>query len=576
MTGGGDNCCGGNCCRNAGALRIEAVNPHPVMETLNGIQYCVNSPPPWLEAFVLGFQHYLLTLGMIVLVCSIIVPQMGGSHLEKVMLIQNMLFAAGLNTLVQSWFGTRLPTVIGASYSFVVPCTTIVLASRYYSDYLMLPHERFKKTMQGIQGALMISSVFQLALGCFGFWRNIVRFLSPLSMVPLVTFTGLGLTHLGFPNLAECVEVGLPQLIMMLIFSHYIPHFMKPTRPIFDRFALLFSTAIVGIYAQILTSSGVYNHKPPQTQLSCCSESAPLISAAPWFDTQVHLNCSSIKRFCSIIIAWRLIVANGCRLYLPRPFQWGKPTFNVGEAFVMMAAALVALTESTGTFLAVARYGSATPVPPSVLGRSAAWLGFGTLLNGMLGSVSGAVASVENAGLLGLTKVGSRRVIQISAAFMIFFSIFAKIGAIFASVPLPVIAASYCIFFGYVSSAGLSFLQFCNINSFRTIFILGFTFFMAISVPQYFLIYQIKSDSSPLHTDHRWFNDMVATIFLSSTLVAALVGLLLDNTVERGIEMTKKDNGAHWWERFILFTKDIRNAEFYSLPCKLNQFFPPL
>ena len=33
----------------------------------------------------------------------------------------------------------------------------------------------------------------------------------------------------------------------------------------------------------------------------------------------------------------------------------------------------------------------------------------------------------ENAGLLALTRVGSRRVVQISAGFMIFFSILGKI-----------------------------------------------------------------------------------------------------------------------------------------------------
>jgi xanthine/uracil permease len=33
----------------------------------------------------------------------------------------------------------------------------------------------------------------------------------------------------------------------------------------------------------------------------------------------------------------------------------------------------------------------------------------------------------ENAGLLALTKVGSRRVIQISAGFMIFFSVFGTV-----------------------------------------------------------------------------------------------------------------------------------------------------
>jgi hypothetical protein len=36
----------------------------------------------------------------------------------------------------------------------------------------------------------------------------------------------------------------------------------------------------------------------------------------------------------------------------------------------------------------------------------------------------------ENAGLLGLTRVGSRRVVQISAGFMIFFSILGKPNAL--------------------------------------------------------------------------------------------------------------------------------------------------
>jgi hypothetical protein len=33
----------------------------------------------------------------------------------------------------------------------------------------------------------------------------------------------------------------------------------------------------------------------------------------------------------------------------------------------------------------------------------------------------------ENVGLVGLTRVGSRRVVQISAAFMLFFSIFGTV-----------------------------------------------------------------------------------------------------------------------------------------------------
>ncbi|KAI9126735.1 hypothetical protein K1719_002331 [Acacia pycnantha] len=68
--------------------------------------------PRVTEAVVLGFQHYLLTLGMTVLIPTIVVPQMGGSNAEKARVIQSLLFVSGLSTILQSLFGTRLPTVV--------------------------------------------------------------------------------------------------------------------------------------------------------------------------------------------------------------------------------------------------------------------------------------------------------------------------------------------------------------------------------------------------------------------------------------------------------------------------------
>ncbi|KAJ0480704.1 hypothetical protein HanIR_Chr13g0634691 [Helianthus annuus] len=50
--------------------------------------------------------------------------------------------------------------------------------------------------------------------------------------------------------------------------------------------------------------------------------------------------------------------------------------------------------QSTGSFLATARYGSATPVPPSVLSRGFGWLGFGIFIDSMCGTVTGFAASV--------------------------------------------------------------------------------------------------------------------------------------------------------------------------------------
>lgn len=40
-------------------------------------------------------------------------------------------------------------------------------------------------TMRGIQGALIISSSFQMAIGFFGFWRNAVRLVSVTSFVSI-------------------------------------------------------------------------------------------------------------------------------------------------------------------------------------------------------------------------------------------------------------------------------------------------------------------------------------------------------------------------------------------------------
>lgn len=50
-------------------------------------------------------------------------------------MIQTILFVAGINTLFQTLFGTRLPAVIGASYSYVPTTISIILAGRY-SDIL--------------------------------------------------------------------------------------------------------------------------------------------------------------------------------------------------------------------------------------------------------------------------------------------------------------------------------------------------------------------------------------------------------------------------------------------------------
>ncbi|KAI3464052.1 hypothetical protein Pfo_020715 [Paulownia fortunei] len=517
----------------APASKADEPAPHPPKDQLPNVSYCITSPPPWPEAILLGFQHYLVMLGTTVIIPTALVPQMGGGNEEKAKVIQTLLFVAGLNTLLQTWFGTRLPAVIGGSYTFVAPTISIILSGRWSDPD---PISRFKKIMRATQGALIVASTIQIVLGFSGLWRNVARFLSPLSAVPLVALAGFGLYEFGFPGVAKCIEIGLPQLIILVLFSQYLVHLIRPGKNIFDRFAVIFSVVIVWIYAHLLTVGGAYNGRPPKTQTSCRTDRAGLIDAAPW-------------------------------IRVPYPFQWGAPSFDAGEAFAMMMAAFVALVESTGGFIAVSRYASATPCPHLFSA------GIAILLSGLFGTANGSSVSIENAGLLALTRVGSRRVVQISAAFMLFFSVLGKFGAVFASIPAPIVAALYCLFFAYVGSAGLSFLQFCNLNSFRTKFILGFSIFLGLSVPQYFNEYTAIQGYSPVHTSGRWFNDIISVPFSSEAFVAGILAYFLDNTLHKDSQI-RRDRGKHWWDKFRSFKTDIRSEEFYSLPFNLNKYFP--
>lgn len=513
---------------------------HPPLDQLQGFEYCIDSNPSWGEAIALGFQHYVLALGTAVMIPSFLVPLMGGNDTDKVKMAQTLLFVTGINTLVQTLFGTRLPTVVGGSYAFMIPILSIIRddqLSRIAND-----QERFTQTMRAIQGALIVASSIQIILGYSQLWGICSRFFSPLGMVPVVALVGFGLFDRGFPVVGRCVEIGLPMLILFIALSQYLKHVRARHVPVLERFALLLAIIIIWPYAHLLTVSGAYKHRPLLTQVHCRTDRANLISSAPW-------------------------------IRIPYPLQWGAPTFNPGHSFGMMAAVFASLVESTGAYKASARLASATPPPAHVLSRGIGWQGIGILLDGLFGTGTGSAVSVENVGLLGTTRVGSRRVIQISAGFMIFFSILGKFGALFASIPFPMFAAVYCVLFGLVAAVGLSFLQFTNMNSMRNLFITGVALFLGLSVPQYFYRYTVGAQHGPAHTNAGWFNDFLNTIFSSPPTVALIVAVFLDNTLD--YKDTAKDRGMPWWVKFRTFKGDSRNEEFYTLPFNLNRFFPP-
>uniref|UniRef100_A0A453KLQ3 Nucleobase-ascorbate transporter 2 n=1 Tax=Aegilops tauschii subsp. strangulata TaxID=200361 RepID=A0A453KLQ3_AEGTS len=321
-------------------VKPEEMVHHPPMDQLQGFEYCIDSNPSWGEAIGLGFQHYILSLGTAVMIPTMLVPLMGGNDHDKAKVVQTLLFVTGIKTLLQTLFGTRLPTVIGGSYAYVVPVLSII-HDRSLAQ-IADGHTRFLQTMRATQGALIVSSSIQIILGYSQLWAICSRFFSPLGMVPVVSLVGLGLFERGFPVVASCVEIGLPMLIIFVVLSQYLKHVHVRHVPILERFSLLVCIALLWVYAHILTASGAYHHTALHTQISCRTDRSNLISSALWIS-------------------------------IPYPLQWGAPTFNADHAFGMMAAVMVSLIESTGAFKAAARLASATPPPAYVLSRGIGW-----------------------------------------------------------------------------------------------------------------------------------------------------------------------------------------------------------
>ena len=109
--------------------------------------------------------------------------------------------------------------------------------------------------------------------------------------------------------------------------------------------------------------------------------------------------------------------------------------------------------------------------------------GLGCILAGMIGSGNGTTSYSENIAAIGVTRVGSRRVIQYGALIMLLFGLVSKFGAFFLTIPQPIVGGVFCVMFGLISAVGLSNMQFVDLNSTRNLFVLGFSIFMGLVIP---------------------------------------------------------------------------------------------
>ncbi|PIK43179.1 hypothetical protein BSL78_19964 [Apostichopus japonicus] len=191
-----------------------------------------------------------------------------------------------------------------------------------------------------------------------------------------------------------------------------------------------------------------------------------------------------------------------------------------------MAGVLASTVESIGDYYACARVSGAPPPPKHAVNRGIGMEGLGCILAGFWGTGLGTTSYSQNIGVIGITKVGSRHVVQAGALFMVVLGSFGKFGAFFATIPIPIIGGMFCVLFGLVASVGLSNLQFVNLNSSRNLFVLGVSLLMGFVIPTY-----IKDNNDAINTRFPEVNQIIIVLLSVNMFVGGAIAAFLDNTI---------------------------------------------
>ncbi|KAJ7386680.1 hypothetical protein OS493_006688 [Desmophyllum pertusum] len=528
-----------------------------------GLSYLIDENPPWYICLLLGFQHYLTMLGGTLAIPFILSGPMCFANNTLVIseILSTIFFVSGFVTLLQSTFGVRLPIVQGGTFAFITPTFAILSLPQWTcpkpeensnstESSLINTGDIWKPRMREIQGAIMVSSLFQIVIGFTGLIGFLLRFIGPLTIAPTITLVGVALFHVAAEHAGNHWGISMTTIVLIALFSQYLTKIEIPFPgcsrarggvyvgrfPLFRLFPVILAIAVSWIICAIITAAGGFPSDPSIPQYMARTDARiAVLKEVKWF------------RF-------------------PYPGQWGMPTVSAAGVFGMLAGVLASIIESVGDYYACARLSGAPPPPKHAINRGIGMEGIGCLLTGAFGSGNGTTSYSENIGAIGITKVGSLRVIQFGALVMMSVGVLGKIGALFVSIPDPIVGGVFMVMFGMIAAVGISNLQFADMNSSRNLFIVGFSIVFGLALPHY-----MTNHPKAIETGVSEIDQILTVLFSTSMAVGCIVAFILDNTIPGTIE----ERGLKAWRQHLSHESDEQfqtaSIKIYDLPFGLNR-----
>lgn len=359
-----------------------------------------------VKSVILGFQHVLAM--DIYVVPFLIAMLIGLQPNQSSALIQSTFIAAGLATIVQSYFCMKLPIAQGPSY---VPLGAII--SIYAAS------GGGELGWSSVLGASLIGAILVIILGYAGIFNKIVKtFIPPIVGGTIIFIVGLSLLPVAITdNIYGAADASINQNVLLALISGATLLIFVILGTVFGKKGSIFR--IISVMMALVIGCISANF------MGVLDFSA--IESANWF---------SRPQLAFVDFSF---------------------SFNLSAIITMVIIYLVLLAETTGTWFAVSNVID-KPLSDKNINQGVIGEGIGCLIASALGSTP-VTGYSTNAGIISITGIASRRVFLAVGGWFVLFGCSGKLAALISSIPSAVIGGVFAIVCGIIAINGVQVMK---------------------------------------------------------------------------------------------------------------------
>ncbi|SFH83800.1 nucleobase:cation symporter-2, NCS2 family [Tindallia magadiensis] len=383
----------------------------------------LNGIPTMGKAIPLGLQHVLAMIVGNVTPAIIIAGVVGLSSSDRTLLVQCAMFIAGIATLLQLYpigkVGSGLPVIMGVSFAYVP--TIIAIGAQY--------------GIAGIFGAQLVGGGVAVLVGIF--IKHVRQYFPPLVAGTVVFTIGLSLYPVAINYIAGGVGsatygsyanwlVALITLSVVLFCNQFTKGYFK------------LASILMGIIAGYVIAF-FFN----------------MVSFAP--------------------------VAEASWFAAPRPLHFGIE-FYPPAILSMVIMYIVNSVQAVGDLSATTVGGMGREVTEKELSGGIIGNGVASIAASLFGGLPTATYS-QNVGIVAMTKVVSRFVLGIAAAFILLGGFVPKFGAVMTTIPQSVLGGATITVFAMITMTGIKLIIQDELSG-RNMSIVGLAVALGIGITQ--------------------------------------------------------------------------------------------